>query len=512
LNHLFPPIYRYFLPFAAISCRNLHFQEGVHFYEKANLSFYETNFLAAHPREADRILAMDSTPKLIPFSALGDSDPVPPSFYVTQPEQARTLSLLYEISHELTAILDREELLRRIAERVKKLVDYQVFTVMLWDEEAQVLESVFSMRFKDAIPTRFQMPLNQGITGAAAAERRTIRVVDVRLDPRYVGCKDGVEVRSELVVPLLLQDRLIGVLDLESTEPQAFTADHERLLNILGSYIAVALENSRLFEESRETQTRLQNDLETAREIQRQLLPSGAKEIPGLDVATAYVPARELGGDFYDLLPYGVGRLAIVNGDVSGKGTAAALYGSLAIGILRELVHDSALSASEMLEQLNLRLLAARLDAKFIAMQFAIYDAALRELNIANAGGTLPLLIRNGAVSEINVTGMPLGLLQEAEFDEQTLSLLPGDIVVFASDGIHESMNKDLEEFGIERLKALLSTVVPDDPGYTVAQRIVKATDEYAGVGRAPHDDRTLLVLRVTEEAEADFSKLPIIY
>jgi phosphoserine phosphatase RsbU/P len=449
---------------------------------------------------------------MMPFSFLGDADPAPPGFYVEQTEQTQSLSLLYEMTHELTAILDREELLRRIAERVKKLVDYQVFTVMLWSEEAQVLESVFSMRFQDAIPTRFQMPLSQGITGAAASERRTIRVVDVRLDPRYLRCEDGVEVRSELVVPLLLQDRLIGVLDLESIEPHAFTADHERLLNILGSYIAVALENSRLFEESRETQTRLQNDLETAREIQRQLLPSGAKEIPGLDVATAYVPARELGGDFYDLLPYGVGRLAIVNGDVSGKGTAAALFGSLAIGILRELVHEATASAAEMLQQLNLRLLAARLDARFIAMQFAIYDAALRELNIANAGGTLPLLIREGQVSEINVTGMPLGLLPEAEFDEKTVTLFPGDIVVFASDGIHESMNKDLEEFGIDRLKSLLATVVPDDPGYTVAQRIVKATDEYAGVGRPPHDDRTLLVLRVTEDAEADFSKLPIIY
>lgn len=455
---------------------------------------------------------MDSTPNLIPFSLLGDADPVPPSFYVSQPEQAQTLSLLYEISHELTSILDREELLRRVAERVKTLVDYQVFTVMLWNEEEQVLESVFSMRFQNAIPSRFQMPLNQGITGAAAAERRTIRVVDVRLDPRYLRCESDVEVRSELVVPLLRQDRLVGVLDLESTEPHAFTAEHERLLNILASYIAVALENSRLFEESREVQVRLQTDLETAREIQRQLLPSGAREVPGLDLATAYVPARELGGDFYDLLPYGVGRLAIANGDVSGKGTAAALFGSLAIGILRELVHEGEASAAEMLRQLNSRLLAARLDARFIAMQFAIYDAALRELNVANAGGTLPLLIRNGQVTEINVTGMPLGLLPEAEFDEQTLTLFPGDIVVFASDGIQESMNKDQEEFGADRLKALLSTVVPEDPGYTVAQRIVKATDEHTGVGRPSHDDRTLLVLRVTEDSQADFSKMPIIY
>ena len=455
---------------------------------------------------------MDSNNHLVPFSLLGDADPAS-SVFVSQPDQVETLTLLYEISHELTSILDRGELLRRIAERVKKLVDYDVFAVMLWNESRQVLESVFSMRYQDAIPARVEMPLHQGITGTAAAERRTIRVVDVRLDPRYMaGCQADVEVRSELVVPLLLQNRLIGVLDLESTKPHAFSAEHERLLNILGSYIAVALENSRLFEDARENQTRLMNDLETAREIQRQLLPSGAREVPGLDLATAYVPARELGGDFYDLLPYGVGRLAIANGDVSGKGTAAALYGSLAIGILRELVHNNESSPAEMLSQLNERLLAARLDARYIAMQFAIYDAALRELAIANAGGTLPLLVRNGVVTEINVTGMPLGLLPEAEYEDQMLTLIPGDVVVFASDGIHESMNPDQEEFGIDRLKLLLSTVAPADPGYTVAQRIVKATDEHAGPGRPPHDDRTLLILRVTEDSESDFSKMPIIY
>jgi len=449
---------------------------------------------------------------LVPFSLLGDADPAPPALFAA-PEQAQSIALLYEISHELTAILDREELLRRVAERVKKLVNYHVFSVMLWNETEQILESVFAQRYDASLPTRLQMPLHQGITGTAAAERRTIRVVDVQLDPRYVSGGETVEVRSELVVPLLLQDRLVGVLDLESTAPHAFSAEHERLLNILGSYIAVALENSRLFEEARENQTRLLDDLETAREIQRQLLPSGAKEIPGLDLATAYVPARALGGDFYDLLPYGVGRLAIANGDVSGKGTAAALFGSLAIGILRELVHDNEASPAEMLEELNGRLLAARLDARFIAMQFAVYDAALRELTIANAGGTLPLLVKNGEVTEVSVGGMPLGLLPDAEYDEVRLSLSPGDVVVFASDGIHESMNKDQEEFGVDRLKALLSTIGAEVPGYKVAQRIVKATDEHTGPGRAPHDDRTLLILRVTQdETEADFTKMPIIY
>jgi sigma-B regulation protein RsbU (phosphoserine phosphatase) len=199
-------------------------------------------------------------------------------------------------------------------------------------------------------------------------------------------------------------------------------------------------------------------------------------------------------------------------GDVSGKGTAAALYGALAIGILREVVNERQDSPSEMLDILNTRLLAARLDARFIAMHFVVYDAALRELSISNAGGTLPLLIRKGEVSELNITGVPLGLLPEAEYEEITIALLPGDVIVLASDGIHESMNKELEEYGADRLKALLAEVVPLDPGYTIAQRIVKATDEHAGIGLPPHDDRTLLILRVIEDPISDFSKLPIIY
>ncbi len=450
--------------------------------------------------------------KLASYAVLGDVDPVPQSLLTAFPEQAKTLGLLYDVSRELTSILDREELLRRVAQRVKRIVNYHVFSVMLWNESTQLLESVFGMRYENSVPTYLSLPLRKGLTGTAAAERRPVRVDDVLTDSRYIRCETGLDARSELVVPLLLQDRLIGVLDLESTEPHAFTAENERMLATLASYIAVALENARLYEEARENEFRLQEDLATAREIQRQLLPRGAKNIPGLDLAAAYFPARELGGDFYDFLPYGQGKLALALGDVSGKGTAAALYGSLAIGTLRELVVNTTCNPASMLQMLNLRMHGARLEARFIAMLFAVYDAAARRLTLANAGGPYPLLVRAGRAQEIRVEGVPLGLFPTNDYNETTIDLEPGDIVLFASDGILESENSKEEEFGSARLHALLADAPRGISANELSEKIIAATDDHSGPGTNPHDDRTLLVLRVTGESSADYSRLPVIY
>jgi sigma-B regulation protein RsbU (phosphoserine phosphatase) len=301
-------------------------------------------------------------------------------------------------------------------------------------------------------------------------------------------------------------------LDLESKRYGAFTAQHERMLVALGSFISIALVNSRLYQDARENQVRLQTDLDTAREIQLQLLPRGAREVPGLDITAAYVPARELGGDFYDFLPYGEGRLALALGDVSGKGTAAALYGSLAIGMLRELSVEKKLAPADMLAMLNRRLHAARLEARFIALTFALYDAGDRRLTIANAGGTHPLLLRDGRVTEIPVDGIPLGLFPEADYSVSTLKLLVGDVLIFASDGILESENARHEEFGLQRLSALLTSLPAKTCVENISGAILRATDEFSGVGVPPHDDRTLLVLRAVAETGADFAKLPVIY
>ncbi|HWZ98057.1 MAG TPA: GAF domain-containing SpoIIE family protein phosphatase [Candidatus Dormibacteraeota bacterium] len=455
---------------------------------------------------------MEESAKLAQLPFFGEADPVPQSLFLSFPEQAKTLTLLYDISRELTAILDRETLLRSIAQHVKKLVNYHVFTVMLWNEKTQLLEGVFAMHYEDTIPARFRVKLGEGITGTAAESRRTLSIPDVRLDPRYIHCETSQGVRSELVVPLLLQDRLIGVLDLESAEPQAFTSEHERLLSALSAFIAIALENSRLYEEARRNEQRLLSELDTAREIQRQLLPRGAREVPGLDIAASYVPARELGGDFYDFLPYGNGKLALVLGDVSGKGTPAALFGSLAIGILREHVVEHPCPPAEMLKMLNGRLYAARLDARFVAMLFALYEADARRLTFASAGAPHPILVRNGKVEELVIEGVPLGLLPEIDYEILTLDLQQGDLLVFASDGIVESENPQNEEFGSERLFSILSKTSPTDSVEDISGAILLATDEFSGTA-PPHDDRTLLVLRVQEEVSAaDYARMPVIY
>src|SRR6266513_142891 len=455
---------------------------------------------------------MEDLSKIGSFALLGEADPVPQSLFLSHPEQANTLTLLYEVSREITSILDREELLRRVAERIKKIVKYHVFSVMLWNEQTQHLETAFAMCCGDSIPMRMRVPLSIGLTGTAAGERRVLRINDVTDDSRYIRCESGVTVRSELVVPLLLRDRLIGVLDLESSEPHAFTLEHERMLSTLGSFVAVALENARLYQEARESEQRMRSELDTAREIQRQLLPTGAREVPGLDLAAGYVPARELGGDFYDFLPYGRGRLGFMVGDVSGKGTAAALYGSLAIGTVREIVVERACDPACMLALLNQRLHGARLDSRFIAMLFAVYDASTRKLTLANAGGPYPLLVRKGKVQAIRLEGVSLGLIPDTQYDETTIDLYPGDVVLFASDGSLESENTVQEEYGPERLTALLSAISQRESARDISERILAATDGLSGAGTAPHDDRTLVVLRVTDDISSDFSKLPIIY
>lgn len=414
-------------------------------------------------------------------------------------EQARTLSLLHEVSRELASLLEREELLRKVAQLVKRLIDYQGFHVLFFDEGTQLLDHAFSLRFDERIAIKCGLPLGTGLCGTAAALRQPVRVPNVYLDPRYVRCGDTVEVRSELVVPLVFKDRLIGVLDLQSTEYNAFSEQHEQMLSTLASYIAIALENTRLYGKLREDERLLETDLAMARDIQHRLLPEAPPRLPGLDLAAAYIPARQLGGDVYDFLPYGDERLAIALGDVAGKATAAALYGSLAVGILRGHVVEHPCEPSEMLEQMNEHLRQPRIENRFVAMTFAVYDDCSKTLTVANAGCPRPWLVRGRRAEQIPVEGVPLGLLPDIRYEQKKLALQGGDIVVFCSDGLHESMNRREEEFGTGRLQALLGELAGGS-AQQVADGLLQATDSYTAGNGEDADDRTVVVLRVAPE------------
>jgi len=411
--------------------------------------------------------------------------------------QAGMLSLINEVSRDLTSILDREKLLRRVAELVKRLIDYQVFSVMLWCDEEQILEHTFQLAFDERFVQKGGFKLGQGITGTVAAQRRPIRVPNVHLNPLYQQCGHDVEVRSELCVPLVFEDRLIGVIDLESTSYNAFSEQHEQMLGTLASYVAVALENARLYERVREDERRLEEDLDTARQLQVGLLPKAAPDTEGLEVAFAYEPARQLGGDFYDFMHCPDGCLALAVGDVAGKGAPAALYGALAVGTLRARVAESDCSPGSTLKEMNAHMLQPEIDNRFVAMAFGIFHAAKKTLTLANAGITYPVLVRDGEVVEIKLDGMPLGLFPDMTYDERTIHLQTGDLVVFTSDGITEAQDTQCEEFSQRKMKALLAK----SGGRTaqqVADELMDASRAFAvGTPSELHDDRTVVVLKV---------------
>lgn len=416
--------------------------------------------------------------------------------------QTQILTLLQEIGKELTSILDLDELLRTVGKRVKELVDYDIFNVMLLNDLTQRLEHAFSLQYDQRITLKRTLALGEGLCGTAALERVPIRVNKVSSDPRYVRCEATMYVESELVVPLIAQDRLLGVLDLESLRPNAFSEDHEQMLTTLASTVAIALENARLYDQLRRAEQRRKEDLERAREVQQLLLPSVPPAVPGLDIATHYLPAQELGGDFYDFLPYADGRLAIAVGDVAGKGSAAALLAALGVGILREHAVHSPAPPAEMLADLNGHLQIPGGKGRFIALSLGVYDPATHELTIANAGFPRPLLVRDGNASSVDVTGVPLGILPNSTYESARLRLKPGDIVVFCSDGIHEQTNGFEEEYGIERLLSHLSGASECASAEQIAANIAHSIDEYSRDGasrRRNVDDRTIVILRVTD-------------
>lgn len=423
-----------------------------------------------------------------------DSGPTPAA---SEPkDEATLLRFLMRASAELNSSLSLDEVFHKIATEIRPLIDYHLFCIGLWNESSQLLEHSFSMKYGEAIPQKGGFPLGYGLSGTAAMLRRPVRVANVLEDERYVRYRHPeVEIHSELAVPLIFHDQLIGVIDLESTEFDYFTPEHEQTVSTLASHIAVALVNARLHETVVRDEQRHERDLATARDIQHGLLPQSPPTLTGVEIGVASTPARELGGDFFDFLPYGENRVAVAIGDVVGKATPAALLGSLAVGMLRGHVVERPQAPADMLSDLNDHLVPVGGDNRFVAMMYAVVDGPGRTIEFANAGLPYPRIVRNGSVLSVSAHGVPLGLFRGVRYDTGRIEFAPGDVLVCCSDGLLECEDEQERTFEAERLDEVLLESA-GFPAHEIAVRLNAAAVRFADGTRSQQDDYTIVVVK----------------
>jgi len=416
--------------------------------------------------------------------------------YTRISRQARTLLLLNEIARELTSILNVDELLKRVGELLSRLIDFQMFSILLLDSAGTTLQHRFSLRFQENIQLKHDIPVGEGLVGYAAQHKQAVLVRDVKKDSRYI--ETNPETRSELVVPLIYQDNVIGVLDLEHTKRGFFTDDHQRTITTLAAQIAIAIENARLYEQVARQEKRLERDLAMARELQFRLLPQSRPKLANLEIAAKFSPARAIGGDLYDFLSYSNSRLALAIGDISGKGAPAAIYAALVSGILRSHAPMEP-GPAEMLAAVNYSLAERRIEGQFVSLIYAVWDDENRTLQVSNSGLPRPVFCHKGKVQLIEATGLPLGLFDDAEYDEFTFQAEPDDVFVFFSDGILDATNKAGDLFGRTRLEKIINECYGNS-AESIVKYVFKAAAEHAK-GVETFDDQTVVAIKVKGSA-----------
>jgi len=412
--------------------------------------------------------------------------------YARASRQAQTLTVLNEIAVELTSILELDPLLEKVGHLLRRLIDYQMFSILLLDEKGETLITRYAWRFGHAHAPQRSLPITSGLVGAAVREWRLVNVPDVGQDARYLEINP--ETRSELIVPLFYKGRIIGVLDLEHTRAGFFTEEHERVLTTLAAQVAIAIENARLYQEVRQTEAQLERDIAMAREVQLRLLPQAAPEMANAEMAVRFLPARTIGGDLYDFVDYGPGRTAIVLGDVSGKAAPAALFAALVSGNLRSAAQQKP-EPARMLTLLNDALQERKLESQYVTLLFAVWNDESRTLQVANSGAVQPVYCRADGSATVRAEGFPLGMFSDVSYEELTVTAQPGDAIVFISDGIVDAENAEGEMYGQERLASLLCSR-RELPAQEIADAILADVSRFQGE-QERFDDETVIVMKV---------------
>ncbi len=443
------------------------------------------------------------------------SPPVPPGLTA---HGSAELRLLYELGCAFAARIDLDELSALVVQKCRQVLNAEGAAILLLDPERNELYFPYVADVDRAAAARLavlRFPADRGIAGAVLQSGQPVRVDDVTTDRRFYSGVDrhtGVTTRAIICAPLRTRQGIIGVVQvLNPRVGGQFTDDDLAFLDALAGSVAVAIENARMYAQLKRQFLALQQatreheqllairrELEIARNIQESILPRGFPAFPGrtdFDLYAAMIPAREVGGDFYDFFLLNDGRLGVVVGDVSGKGVPAALFMAVSRTLLKSVALAGA-APGDCLRRANALLCLENSAEMFVTVFYGILNAQTGAFEYSNGGHNAPyLLLREGHVCALERTGgMVLGALEDVVYRANSLTLRPGDGLFLFSDGVTEAMDASGDLFSERRLETVLRQVAQQPPREIVT-RVVDAVEHHSG-GSPQADDITGLALR----------------
>jgi serine phosphatase RsbU (regulator of sigma subunit) len=350
-----------------------------------------------------------------------------------------------------------------------------------------------------ALPSSSQVQLSRSITNKVLSEGASVLTSDAMSDPRFQAQHSVVlsQIRSVMAVPLASGEETFGMIYVDNPFNNRFQEEDLKVLTTIASVASIKIEHERLLEERLEKR-RMEEELKVASEIQMRLQPFAPPRLDGWDMTGVSFPCREIGGDYYDFIHRKRdNRLVIAVGDVSGKGTGAALLMSSLHAAVRAQSQSRA-TVSEVMAEINEYIFENSPPNKFLTLFYGLLDPETGTLVYSNGGHNPPMLVRStGEVERLDKGGLPIGMMQGMAYQETTVAFEPGDVLVIYSDGITESINEREEEFEEERL----IEVVTSNAGRSAAgirDRIDEALSRFVGT-TPPVDDMTLMIIKRTD-------------
>lgn len=403
-------------------------------------------------------------------------------------EEAKSL---HEVGIALSGSLELNELLDKILDNLKRVVEYEIAIIYLVDPGDGTINQIATRGLEATVLERLHLKMGQGICGRVAQTGDGVIVSDVGTDPDYIALRS--QTRSEMAAPVKIDNNVIGVFNVESDTPDAYTKHDLELMDGFASLAAVSIERAKMHRE-RLVARQLEDELAIARRIQMTFLPPGDPEIPGFDVAGINIPSTAVGGDYYDFIPIVKNQFGIAIGDVSGKGIPASLImAAFRASLKAEIRNNFAIRA--ILNKVNNLLYESIERDRFVTAVYGVLDSKNKIFTFSNAGHNPPILRRtSGEVVYLKEGGVALGAIQNSIYEERPISLARGDILLFYTDGVTEVIDEDGNEFDVERLLHSL-----DRSGHLTAReiidRIVGQTKEFGSMKRET-DDLTMIVIK----------------